>query len=130
MIRLEDEILKEIPGFSNYYISNHGNVWTTKFSTRLNPTGGLKKLNLWMDHPSGYVNAGIYSAPGMKNRKYFRVHKLVYETFYETEIPKGYVIDHIDGNKKNNRLDNLQILTLSQNIQKYHSLEKIDKNKN
>ncbi|MBR4367476.1 MAG: HNH endonuclease [Bacteroidaceae bacterium] len=37
-----------------------------------------------------------------------RVCDLVWEAFKE-EIPEGYTIVHIDGDKKNNRLDNLKL---------------------
>lgn len=42
------------------------------------------------------------------------VHRLVWETF-KGEIPEGLEIDHIDNNRKNNRLDNLQLVTRAKN---------------
>ena len=37
-----------------------------------------------------------------------RVCELVWEAFYG-EIPEGYIVTHIDGDKTNNRLDNLKL---------------------
>ena len=45
------------------------------------------------------------------------VHKLVYCIFNNcSEIPSGYVIDHIDADKQNNKLDNLRLVTASENV--------------
>lgn len=38
-----------------------------------------------------------------------RIHRLVVEAFIG-EIPKGYHVHHKDGNKQNNRVDNLEII--------------------
>lgn len=51
------------------------------------------------------------------NGKHYSVHRLVYET-YVGEIPEGMVIDHIDGDRANNNLSNLQLTTQSKNVKK------------
>lgn len=43
------------------------------------------------------------------------VHRIVYETFIG-DIPKGLQINHLDGNKSNNHLSNLEVCTASENI--------------
>lgn len=50
-----------------------------------------------------------------KSRVY--VHRLVWETF-NGPIPTKMTIDHIDGDRYNNRLDNLQLLTRAENSRK------------
>lgn len=45
------------------------------------------------------------------------VHYLVYKHFIGP-IPDGYIVDHIDENKNNNHVSNLQIMTQSENISK------------
>jgi hypothetical protein len=47
-------------------------------------------------------------------KKNYRVHRLIYKT-YKGEIPENMVIDHIDGNTKNNNIDNLRCVTISEN---------------
>ena len=44
-------------------------------------------------------------------------HRLVWEEHYG-EIPKGMVVDHIDGNKSNNDIKNLQVITRGDNIKR------------
>jgi hypothetical protein len=41
-----------------------------------------------------------------------RLHKVIYEAFHGP-VPDGYLVDHIDINTSNNRLDNLRILDAS-----------------
>lgn len=48
-----------------------------------------------------------------------RVHRIVAEAFFGP-CPKGFVIDHIDGNPANNHKDNLRYLTHSDNTACYH----------
>lgn len=59
----------------------------------------------------GYHEVGLYKDG---KQKWFRVHRLVYETFCG-KIPEGMVIDHCDGNPQNNRLDNLRCVTPKEN---------------
>lgn len=48
------------------------------------------------------------------------MHRLVIEAF-QGSIPKGLAVNHKDGNKKNNVLVNLEVVTYSQNIR--HAIE-------
>ena len=45
----------------------------------------------------------------------YSIHRLVYETFIGP-IPQGMKIDHIDGNRSNNNLNNLRLVTQSENM--------------
>jgi hypothetical protein len=122
------EELRNIEEFPDYWVSNKGNFYSTRLSPRTNPNCEFYKLKLWDKHPSGYINVGMYNEPGHKNKTYFRAHRVVWESF-KGEIPEGYVVDHINSNKKDNRLENLQLLTWQENILKYHRVDKLKKKK-
>ncbi len=69
-------------------------------------------------------------------KKDYRVHRLVYMAF-KGLIPEGMVIDHIDGNTKNNNISNLRCASISENYQnpntickKYKAVVQIDKSTN
>lgn len=68
-------------------------------------------------HKRSVCNAGYYIAALSFNgkRKRFMVHRLIYECFVK-KIPKGHQINHIDGNKLNNKITNLEAVTPRQNI--------------
>jgi hypothetical protein len=107
--------LKEINGFESYYAHADGNVYTNKVSNRWNPKGELRLLKA-KKNKSGYLYYGLfYDAGNKKKRAWFRVHRLIYQTLIG-EIPKGLEIDHISGNRHDNSIDNLRLVTHSQNI--------------
>jgi len=49
-------------------------------------------------------------------------HRFVWQKAYGV-IPKGYIIHHIDGNKRNNKLDNLQMMTQSDHVKLHGNLK-------
>ena len=51
-----------------------------------------------------------YYLSGPINHKRYRLHRYIYEK-YNGSIPKGYDIHHIDHNKDNNEIENLQLLS-------------------
>ena len=61
-----------------------------------------------------YGRYQITSAKEGFNNKY--VHRLIWEAFYEKEIPEGYDIHHVDGNKLNNSIQNLQCVEHSKHL--------------
>ena len=50
----------------------------------------------------------------------YSYHRFIYECFHGV-IPGGYIVDHIDNNKMNNDINNLQIITQSENIKKNYT---------
>lgn len=81
-----------------YEISNLGRVRNIK-TNRL----------LHLDETQKYIRVCL------NDKKHYYIHRLVYCTFHNDYNLDGYVIDHIDNNPKNNNLDNLQKLIISQN---------------
>ena len=75
----------------------------------------------------GYMNVTL-SKNG--NTKTHQVHRLVYKSFYGN-IPDGMVIDHIDGNKLNNSVENLRCVTPKEHCNNPITLERnASKNRN
>lgn len=88
----------KIAGHPNYSVSNDGNVRNDRTGRILTP---VKTKN-------GYLRVGL-------DKKMCRIHRLVAENFLEN--PNGLQqINHIDGNKENNKAENLEWCTASQNI--------------
>jgi len=108
------EIWKDIEGYNGkYQISNYGNV--RSFSKWKN--GELLKPALTT---TGYYYVHLVK-DGRKNTCSARVHRLVADAFIENpnELPE---VNHIDGNKLNNRVDNLEWVSRQDNIR--HAFEK------
>jgi hypothetical protein len=61
---------------------------------------------------------GSYMTIHLNERPYF-VHRLICQAFKKMENFENYVVNHIDNNGKNNNINNLEWLTVSQN-NKYH----------
>lgn len=99
-------MLKELKEFP-WYITDQGVIISKK-------TG---KPRIFTKSNAGYYFVNYTSKNGTINRS---VHRLVAET-YIGEIPKGYCVNHKDGNKTNNRVSNLEIVTYKENIRHAHA---------
>jgi hypothetical protein len=111
---MEKEIIKEIDGLPDYHISNLGIVYSTKVSPRYNPKGDMRVLRP-RTHPSGYLYVGCFVGKGPnKQRLWRRVHRVVAQTFLG-KIPKGKEVNHKNLDKHDNRVENLEYMTRSEN---------------
>ncbi len=102
----EVEIWKDIPGYEGLYqCSNFGNVMTLR---KFIPVS--QSLT-----SSGYLTVNLR----IENFKSHSVHVLVAMTFLD-HVPCGrhIVVDHIDNNKLNNHVWNLQVITHRKNCSK------------
>jgi len=61
------------------------------------------------------------------NGEYQSVHRLVWISANNQEIPKGYQVHHIDGNKRNNNPDNLILLSEREHKKLHRAQERLEK---
>lgn len=114
-----EEIWKDIPGYDSYYqVSNTGIVRSLDRKVMKVNRGVLKQVFY-----SGRIKSFCVSTWGYKQvtfsknsiKKHPYIHVLVAMAFIG-EIPNGFEVNHIDGNKLNNNVDNLEIVDRSENI--------------
>lgn len=100
---VNSEIWKSVPGWGGYYsVSNLGRV-------RNDRTGKIKSQTPWSKR---YVVVTLY-AMGHRETKY--VHRLVAEVFLAKPYENYDVVNHMDGDKTNNRVENLEWTTPARN---------------
>lgn len=113
----ETEIWKDIKGYEGVYqVSNYGRVKSlqryrvSKSGTNQNVNEKILKQSCGKTHK--YLNVTL--AKNKKN-KTFQIHRLVALYFIPNPLNKSQV-NHIDGNKQNNCVDNLEWCTCKENI--------------
>lgn len=99
---------KIINGYTNYMISNYGEVMSTRFNRLLKPSS----------NDSGYLYVNLINEGIVKTTA---VHKLVMEHYGLNSPGANWIIDHIDENKHNNQISNLQWITIQKNTEKYYN---------
>ena len=112
-----EEIWKDIPDYEGYYqVSNLGRV---KSLERVILVKNYSKTIKEKFLKNRFVGLRGYAAVMLckDTQKSYLVHRLVYETFVE-KIDNDLIIDHIDNNPTNNKLDNLQMITHRLNMSK------------
>ena len=103
-----DEIWKDIVGYEGKYaVSNWGKVKSLNY----NHTGKEKLLSP-VKTEKGYLFVNLRREG---SRKTYKVHRLVLMTFAPCENMENLQVNHIDEDKSNNRLENLEWCTCSYN---------------
>lgn len=57
----------------------------------------------------GYLQVSFNSKPHL-------VHRIIYAMMTNSDIPEGFDIDHVDGDRLNNKWNNLRLVTRSENL--------------
>lgn len=111
---------KKIPNTQIYYASDDGQIKTKDFKQPLN----------WHDTKTFYIRKGkilkqsinTYGYPCVgitfigEKRKVVPVHRLIALTFLPKPTENQTQVNHIDGNKLNNSVSNLEWCTASENL--------------
>lgn len=98
---------------TNYLVSNDGKVYNQKTKILLKET----------PNKAGYIRYTLR----IDNKNYTKLaHSLVIETWLDVKLTSSDIINHIDGNKTNNSLQNLEISNKKENA--LHSFYILNKN--
>lgn len=105
LVCVNDHLIYKLIYDPNYEVRIDGTVWT-----RITKTGKVSVTNVWRQ--AGTPRRGYWTL------KYFgymlQIHRIVFARF-KGRLADDLVINHIDDNGYNNHLDNLELVTQSQN---------------
>lgn len=114
-----NEIWKDIPNYEGYQVSNLGRVRTHNKITYTEKHGKRHWKDRILKYKGDTYKTG-YRVDLWKDGKpkTFLVARLVAYTFFEKDInDHSLTVNHKDGNRFNNNINNLELITLKENIQ-------------
>lgn len=106
---------KLVPQTEGYYISNFGRMKIEK--SKKFPNGRLREADDYCIDKDGYYRATYRTIDGKS--KFMPVHRLVALLFIPNSNESKTCVNHIDSNRLNNRVDNLEWVSPKENV--YHS---------
>ena len=111
---MEEEVWKTVvyngKVYDRFEVSNTGQLRNAQ-------TGHIYKLCI---SKTGYWQVCV-SLGSRQNKKVFKIHKAIAETFINNPENKPFV-NHIDGNKLNNNINNLEWVTNQENVIHAHKM--------
>lgn len=109
--------MKDVVGYEDYFqVTEDGQVWSKRTNKFLKQT--ISKTGYYA------ISTRLGGRKGIP--KYFKVHRFVAQAYIPNPENKPHV-NHIDGNKLNNHISNLEWCTPSENIQHAYDTGLINK---
>lgn len=100
-----DEVWKNIEGFENYMVSNYGRIKDLNYGNR-----GKERI----------LNTSVKVILKKANKRVCRNISIIVARTFMGDCPKGdLVVINVDGNKNNNKVDNLKVITKEECGKKY-----------
>jgi len=120
------EIWKDIPGYEELYqASSLGRIRSKEGKITHSIRSGVRKWKSRILKPKNCADQSLigYRVTLWKNKKAhdYLVARLVCTTFYENLLGSNMTVNHKDGDRLNNRIENLEWMTRKENIQ--HAFE-------
>ena len=112
------EVWKDIPGYEGIYqASTLGNIRTVEGKTTFSKRHGIRRWKSRIlkgrgDNPQTGKRVSLWNGGKAKD---WLVARLVAITFLGNP-PEGFTVNHKDGNRMNNNIENLEWLSLADNI--------------
>lgn len=107
---MQTEEILPIPGYLGYFATSKGRILSTKVHGPNPIKGGYHEKHTYLN-PSGYL---LVTLVRDNRRKTLSVHSLILKTFKGIDYLRNYA-NHINGIKTDNRPDNLEWVTKSEN---------------
>ena len=101
--------MKNIPNFSRYLAGEDGVIYSTNYKN----SGKTKPIKPAIG-PDGYPQSMFQRDDGVYCS--YKIHKMIMLAYVGPK-PEGYTVNHKNGIKSDNRPDNLEYCTISQNVQ-------------
>jgi len=98
---------EELRAMLDYDPESGSLIWKSRADRDAQWNGRMAGKKAGSKHRGGYIRLHI-------NDKQYSAHRVIYKLAYGS-IPNDMQIDHIDGDKINNRLENLRLVNNSQN---------------
>lgn len=102
---VNDHLILELIEDPNYEVRKDGTVWTLIATTG-------KKSTVWRE--SGWIDQQGYRRVKYK-KKMLAVHRIIYAKFGISPLSQDLVVNHIDSNRSNNDIQNLEHVTHLEN---------------
>lgn len=113
---------RAIPGVDGYEVSSLGRVRSLdRYLPSGHPSGGLRfhagrilSATAIGSDGTGYLGVTVRGLPGKS-----KVHRLVAAAFLGLDLKSDLEVDHLNENKGDNRVENLEVVTHAENLARY-----------